>query len=216
MPSTTNPRRVAAAERGLPRQYTPDDVTGQLGHATGAARLFYVFGASSPLRLGGRPGWLTTWGYLADTGSYGAGRYPQFEGKAGDVDLVAELRAVFNAIRLPIKDGPVTVVTRRSAVAHQLLKWKSGSTGLPEGYTGSGRRPPMLEQLRRTVAAHAERLTILTEVAGNPLGEGAEALTDLAGWWARENRDKTVIAERAAKLAEAFLSDSERLDRGRR
>jgi hypothetical protein len=199
--------KVAVAERHLPRMHTPDRVTGQIAASNPpAVPSFYVFGDASNLRIGNRLGWLTAWGYLSDAGNYGCGRYPQFEGKAGNVSLVAELRAVWNAIQHPIKTGPLIVVTRHAAAAYQLLLWKNGNTELPDGYAGSARRPPMLEKLRRSVATHGGNLTIRAEGAGSPLAEGASSLTDLAGWWSRENRDKATVTQRAADLAEGFLA----------
>jgi hypothetical protein len=206
------PYAVSTAERRLPRQFTPDTVTGDTRSTTSGPPTFYVFGAASTLRIARRPGWLTAWGYLSDTGRYGCGRCPQFEGKAGNVDLIAELRAVWWAIRDPIESGPVTVITRTTAAAYQLGAWQRGSTDLPTGYTGSSRRPASIEKLRRAVTAGAANLTVhVVEDSSNPLADGAAALTDLAGWWARDNRSKTIVQQRAGELAEAFLAD-----RGRR
>jgi hypothetical protein len=208
----SRPYAVSIAERRLPRQFTPDHVTGETRSTQTGPPTFYISGAASTRRIAHRLGWLTAWGYLSDTGRYGCGRQPQFDGKAGNVDLVAELRAVWWAIQHPIKSGPVTVVTRTTAVAYQLGAWQRGSTDLPNGYTGSARRTAAIEKLRRAVTAGAANLTVHVEDdSSNPLAAGATALTDLAGWWARDNRSKTIVQQRAAELAEAFLAD-----RGRR
>jgi hypothetical protein len=206
--------RLTAAERQVPRQFTPDRVTGQLGD-TDQQPTYHVYGTSTSLRVSRELGRLTTWGYLADTGGYGCGRYPQFEGKAGDLDLVAELRAVWYAIGHRIKNGPVTVITRTGDAICQLAAWQDGSTDLPAGYVGStrrdrdpSRRRPMLEQLRRAITEHPRNLTVSVgiQAVDAPLAEGAETLAGLAEQWARNNLDKNTVRDQAAAAAEASLT----------
>lgn len=199
------------AERGLPTHYRDAAVTGQVKAATTAGPpIFYTDGSVSGLRFAGKLGHLTGWGYLALDGRYGCGRYPQFSTKAGrDVPLTTELRAVWHAVGDLLADQAVTVITDSNNAAAVLNRWKTGSTDMFAGYTGSSRTVPTLEKLRRVVAAHPGHLTVETIAgqSGDPLNEGADTLAMIAMRWARDNVDEQEIRLRAARTARDFLAD---------
>ncbi len=206
---STPPGHVtAAAERQASRnEFRPETIHALIpGADPDRPAVFHTAGAVSAIPI--RGGWHTAWAYVAHTGHYGLGKYPQMKGKAGDhIDLVTELRAVWNAIGRIITTRPVTVVTRSITVYNQLASWRDGSTTMPAGYTGSSTRTPTIEQLRRAIAAHPGHLNIREPRDTNPFDDAARALTDLAGRWARDNRTKTDITAAAARLAATAFTE---------
>lgn len=217
MPTTNHTDRPVHHPQ-VPRQFTPDRITGQLAEDH-RPPTFHIYGGASALRVSREPGWLTTWGYLSDTTGYGCGRYPQFEARTGDLDLVAELRAAWHAIGQPIKAGPVTVVTRTCAAAYQLGAWRDGDTTLPADYDGyrapkDGKpRHSTMEKLRRAIAAQPGNLTVSVSIDATQtaLVEGAEYLAELAEQWARDNLGKDDVRIQAAETAQTWLAVQGRL-----
>lgn len=211
--STTTDRpdpahRVARAERGLPPHYRAAAITGRV-KGTGPA-VFYTDGSVSGHRTAGRLGHLTGWGYLALDGRYGCGRYPQFAAKAGrDVPLTTELRAVWHAVGELLTDQAVIVVTDSHNAAAVLNRWKTGSTDMFAGYTGSGRKVPTLERLRRAVAANPGNISVETVRghSGDPANEGADTLAMIGMRWARDNLAEADVRTRAEGTARDFLAD---------
>ncbi|GAA0484837.1 hypothetical protein Ade02nite_08160 [Paractinoplanes deccanensis] len=187
-------------------------VTGDVrSHWTGAA-LIYTDGAALQKAIKsqwGQKGWLTGWGFVSTGGRYGCGPYPQLEGQAGqDLAVIAELRAVWYAIRGDELAAPVTVVLDSRHALDVLERWKKGAVDMPGGYVGSRVRTPTMEKLRTLIASRPANLTLqhVKGHAGDPLNEAADSLARLGARWIKDKLPQREVESRARGLAEAFLA----------
>jgi len=201
-------RMFALAERGLPIQHRPGHVTDKVPGA-GGPLLVYTDGSVSRRRIANGLGWMTGWGYLATSGTFGCGKMPQFLKTGDDPAVVAELRAVWHAIGQRLATTPCTVITDSTFAIQLLTDWRKGSTDMPPGYTGRTTSGiPKLELLRREVAAHPDHLTVehTKGHAGDVLNTAADTLAQLGMRWGRDGLAKPEVLRRARDIATGFLA----------
>lgn len=202
-------RLVSLAERAAahPRSGAPHKLTGKIPGGPGPAT-FYTNGSVSKRAAARELGRLTGWGFLATDGSWGIGKDPQFARAGQDLPLVTELRAIWHAVGTQLEQRPCIIVTTSKHALITLNAWRGGSTDMPPGYTGSGRRRPTLERLRRAIAANPAHLTarLATGPADAVLHDGADTLALIGMRWARDGLPDDDARARATGTARDFLA----------
>jgi len=154
--------------------------------------------------------YLTGFGWISTTGAWGVGYCPQPRRLAGqDRAAVAELRAIWHAVRERLPHEPVTVLTDSEYAARLLAGWAVGSRQMPPGYLGSARHTPMVHRLAELVAAYPSHLDVrwVRGHAGHLLNECADSLAKLGRRWLAGQVSTEYVRERAEWLASGFLAD---------
>jgi ribonuclease HI len=160
-----------------------------------------------------------SWAFLATSGHWGcqAGDYRHDNVNGGSGALVAELRAVYLALRFVA--GPATLLVDSTIALRYLRLWQRGETGrMPPQYDLHPRRQgtaPALVTLAGLVRARGDELTTahVKGHAGHTLNEGADLLATIARRWVAASEalpqkavpQKAMHAE-AADIAATFLA----------
>ena len=155
-----------------------------------------------------------SWAFIATSGHWGcqAGDYRNDNVNGGSGALIAELRAVYLALRFVV--GPVTLLVDSTIALRYLRAWQHGQTGrMPPQYDLHPRRQgtaPALVTLAGLVRARAHELTLahVKAHAGHTLNEGADLLATIARRWvaATEILPQKAMRAEAADIAATFLA----------
>ncbi|HSX02434.1 MAG TPA: hypothetical protein VLI05_03935 [Candidatus Saccharimonadia bacterium] len=122
-------------------------------------------------------------GYLATNGQFGCVGQPHPRGLMGNSpSLVAELRAIYLALRRLPDDQPVTILSHSESVAQYLVMWQAGSIRLPPGYGNyrSSHHKPTLQKLVELLASRPEQYQYASvDRNSSALNEAASSLARL-------------------------------------
>lgn len=159
-------------------------------------------------------GGVTGWGWLASTGDFNMTGFRHHKRQMStDFALVAELRAIDDAVRSLSRHRSISIVTDSQNAVEIVTGWLQGSTRLPAGYSTDrrkGGKVPGLVAAQSRVHRDRDRISIswARGHTGEPLNEGADALARLASRRYLPGCDLTLAQyrARAVELAEAFAA----------
>lgn len=157
---------------------------------------------------------ITGFGWLASTGDFNMTGFRHNSRQMGyDLPLVAELRAIDDAVRALSQHRHITIITDSQNAVDMVTAWMQGSMLLPPGYNTDKRkkgRPPGLIAARSRIHQDRQRISIswTRGHTGEPLNEGADALARLASRNHLPGSDLTLTQyrTRAAELAKSFTA----------
>ncbi|WP_047891761.1 RNase H family protein [Micromonospora sp. RV43] len=182
-------------------------VVGRVAAPAGVPLVFATDG-SSDARL--RNSYRTGFGWLSTDGRWGTGWCPQPAVLIGrDIPVVAELRAVYHAVKEELPHRRVTIMLDSKVAIGYLRSWTKGELRMPAGYLGSQKHTPMLTRLARLVAAHPGNLhaTWVRGHSGHLLNECADSLAKLGRRSLVEHLKVGEVRRRAEWLVSGFLAD---------
>lgn len=149
--------------------------------------------------------WHTGIGWMGTDGSYGLGREQAPADMIGrDAAVVAELRAVWYAVRDRVPNRTAVILLDSGHAIHLLRAWARGELTLPAGYWGGD-----LRQFATFVEQHHPLMAWCTVKGhdGNLLNEAADSLAKIGREWCRGVYTQAQAGERARRLVEGFMAD---------
>lgn len=157
-------------------------------------------------------GGITGWGWLTSTGDFNMTGFRHSRDQMGqDIPLVAELRAIDDAIRGLSQHRSINIISDSRNAVTMVAEWMRGSTLLPAGYNADGRKKGKVAGLvaaRNRIHRDRDRISISWAPGhvGEPLNEGADALARLASRRHMPGSDLTLAQyrRRAAEIAKSF------------